>query len=126
MTGVKLELMACNLQEVTNLLLEASRLARRYYREFQRMWRLYEAEENQRIEQERKAADLEAENAELRAGLVYYAVRCAELEGTVRRADEPDHDPTDCDCDTCAPDCQECGGKLQIVRPGKWQCPECE
>jgi len=22
--------------------------------------------------------------------------------------------------------CGKCGAKLQIVRPGKWQCPQCE
>lgn len=22
--------------------------------------------------------------------------------------------------------CLECGGEMQIVRPGKWQCPKCE
>ena len=31
-----------------------------------------------------------------------------------------------CDCDRCAPRCEHCGGKLQPVRPGKWQCAECE
>jgi len=141
---------------------------------------------------------LKAENAELRSGLVFYAVENAKLAGTMRDAGEahgetvikfpdpmtsmsyaapacsrcgadnvrlkpdawicskceacaddahgevpqaylgnpqclcivlpPDHeDDPDCQCSRCTPNCGFCNCKMQLVRPGKWQCvcPDC-
>ena len=92
----------------------------------------------------------EVENAELRAGLVFYAVENAKLIGTMRDADTPGTTTASaarnehlecypfCECGACkalrngtAPPptiyrCGECGSQFYYdVFDGKWQCPEC-